>query len=147
MPSPLVGKAFLAWIAAAALALSQSILPSRQDRAQASARVVTVKQLRSLCARGPESHSVRVRGYYAAYTFFGPGPPATPVTYQTGYLFGHKVRTPIDTSTAASGILVLGPQYGFGARLPAAGRVQINGRWNCSTFRLRLKSWKPWTHS
>ncbi|HZU13361.1 MAG TPA: hypothetical protein VFB58_11025 [Chloroflexota bacterium] len=114
-----------------------------QRSASRATRVLTVSELQARCVRGTAVYNVRVRGYYAVYAFFGPGPPATPITYQTGYLYGHKVRTPMDRSASSSGILVIGPRLGSGTQLPASGWVQIAGRWDCASARLRVRSWKP----
>lgn len=146
MFSALVGKSALIWITSAVFILSQPAILAGAGSVPRGTHALTVKQVRQLCAHGPGSHAVRVRGYYASYTFFGPGPPATPVSYQTGYLFGRKVPTPIDSTTASTGILVLGPQFGVEPQFPDAGWVQVTGKWSCSTFRLRVKSWRSSAH-
>jgi len=136
-------RSFAIWIALSLCTLASAAFPTEARSIQTDTRLLTVRQVQLLCAHGAGSHSVRARGYYASYPFFGPGPPATPISYQTGYLFGRRARTPIDSATVAARILVLGPHYGIGPQLPAAGWVQITGTWHCSTLRLRLKSWRP----
>jgi len=143
----LIWKLALIWLASSVFPLAQSAFLTSGVSVRTGTHVLTVKRVRLLCTHGAGSHSVRVRGYYASYPFFGPGPPATPVSYQTGYLFGHEVRTPIDSASTPAGILVVGPQLGVAPQLPAAGWVQVTGRWSCSTLRLELKSWRPSAHS
>jgi hypothetical protein len=108
-------------------------------------RPLTVSAVHSRCLRHPRFDGMmKIRGFYVRYPFFGPGPPATPITYETGYLFGHRMPPLLQPSDLGSGVLVKGPDLASSRLIPDTGWISVHGNLHCARLSpvVQLRTWR-----